>query len=1430
MTGHESPIPEDPFLDAELLERILADREAGLGFPLTHYQELFPGHEDAVAREFESLSDAGKDESGQEDEADIRAHSRNEGTDTQDPVAAFAHQYWIDQAEGNPKSLKTYLSLFPGQENGIAQEYLRLQKTASRSTGEDPVTFIGPYKIERELGRGGQATVYLATDTRLGRRIALKVLTGMIPISEELLERFRREAAVASRLDHPGICTVYESAWAGTYPYIAMRYIDGITLAQHIAASGQAKKRAGSKSCHQSIDGPKETVPRMPEPRQPSSGPRTRGGIRDMDQLIEQVARALHVAHEAGLVHRDIKPGNIMITPDGNPVILDFGLARDETSDIPSVTLSGQLVGTPAYMSPEQLTTSRRVIDRRSDVYSLGVTLYECLTSRRPFEGATREQIFQRILDGDPPNPRHLNPGIPGEIKVTIETALDKSLNRRYQTAEAFAEDLRRWQHNVPIQARPVSLMRRTVKLVLRHPARAVAVSAALLAIVSGTILLVSQKVIRDRAVAGLLHHAEVKLDEHSFTQALSYINQALGLDQDSPPALRLRGTIEKHQREQAEKRQKEAEDAQASAVRNSYVASIRGACMSLQANNFVELRLLLDACPSALRGWEWQHLSLRQGPTLMRIPPSTLAAAAVFPTHILSRSQSGVQVRDTTNGKIQHTIKLEGYRPLSFAVSADGKRIFIWGSDEKVHAHEASTGKLIKTLTRRGADVPSDRARGPRMSASADGNRVAADGGDHTISIWNVATGVEVTRIQVRRWIRDFAISPDGKQLAWIDDTTVHLSDIGPWIRDSYFAPILGSGDSVTFSPDGVRIAIGGGHLSGTWIWDVRAKKVIASLELPNCENIEFSPDGRFVLVTSTTPDNSLHVWHIESKTQLLNLRTHDFSPSCAVYTPDGERIITSGKDDEIRVWDAATQDVVTVLPGRRSSVHSVAAGPQGRRIVAACPDAIRVWDARTGDLQATLRGSGYRLAISQDGKRVVAATGMKVLTWDLTTRKQIAAFRMGKPGFASSPRPISALAISPDGERIAAVGNNEEEVQVQTMTGNLLAVLKGNSPTDHFLAVRFTSDGNRIVTAGYETVQVWEAATGKLLGSATLIPAPDGYFHDNPMKILTGGKNCVVGFRNNQICQWDLSSGQVINRLQGHGSPVTLAVSPDGTRVASTSEKQPDTIRLWDLETGDLLARFRTRCRHLTAIAFSPDSARMVTGARSGHVLVWDSQLASARRLWRGAARRRRAESIVDDLYNTNTGMAEMIRGLETRHDVDEKTRSDALRLLLAQKKPSCEELNRASRDIVNRPGRSPVQYEQALCKATVAFKRKPGNAYFASTNGISLFRMGRYNEAIRVLARADILNQESEVYNRAIDLLFLAMSHHQLGRTDRAQKLMDEARDSAGSSRDRELLDFFREATTLMSVHKANGGEPISTTKDGAVQRESQRGIPK
>lgn len=347
---------------------------------------------------------------------------------------------------------------------------------------------VGPYRLIRELGRGGQGAVWEAQDERLNRRVAVKLLHRMGIGGGEALERFQREAAITARLEHPAICPIFDTGMEGDLPWIVMPLIKGEPLSSTIARSAVSSNETEMVSFEDD-----EETEETPSPSQPPRLPRE--AIRDRIKLFIQAARGLHAAHEAGIVHRDIKPDNMMVTGDGRLILMDFGLARDLDEDV-RLTADGVLFGSPAYMSPEQLTRQTIELDRRTDVWSLGVSLYEAVTTALPFKGSTRQQLYSAIIGAGLDNPRRMNPNIDRDLAVVLETALERDLERRYATAGDLADDLQRILDHRPIAARPAGRMLRLRRWARRNPA--VAMVSALLFLVLTTATIVSTRALNE--------------------------------------------------------------------------------------------------------------------------------------------------------------------------------------------------------------------------------------------------------------------------------------------------------------------------------------------------------------------------------------------------------------------------------------------------------------------------------------------------------------------------------------------------------------------------------------------------------------------------------------------------------------------------------------------------------------------------------------------------------------------------------------------------------------------------------------------------------------------------------------------------------------------------------------------------------------------
>ena len=371
-----------------------------------------------------------------------------------DTREAFVHallaRVATDRAHGVVRSEADYTAMFPEHAGLVREELgaLASDEAAMVVPTNGAPARIGPYELIRVLGRGGQATVHLAHDPRLGRPVALKVLSRQFAsVAQEL--RLQREATMAARVDDSGICPVHEVGRDGEHLFLAMKYVAGESLAQRLDA---ARRRIAA--------GEDALRVRMP--------------VADTLQVFERLAGSLQRAHDQGVVHRDLKPANVMLGADLVPVLLDFGLAIAVDEDEP-LTRTGDVFGTPQYLSPERLRLRAHRGDARDDLWALAVTLYEALTLQRPFDGATPEQLYRAILQDEPlPPSRHVRE-LPRDLDAVFAACFDKDPARRYRTAADFAADLRAVRLGEAIRARPPGVVRRMLRWHRRHAAAATA-------------------------------------------------------------------------------------------------------------------------------------------------------------------------------------------------------------------------------------------------------------------------------------------------------------------------------------------------------------------------------------------------------------------------------------------------------------------------------------------------------------------------------------------------------------------------------------------------------------------------------------------------------------------------------------------------------------------------------------------------------------------------------------------------------------------------------------------------------------------------------------------------------------------------------------------------------------------------------------------
>ena len=411
---------------------------------------------------------------------------------------------------------------------------------------------LGDFELLREIGRGGMGVVYEARQVSLNRPVALKLLPPGLGLTAQAVQRFQREAQAAAKLHHTHIVPVYAVGETDGSHYYAMELIDGqplTAIVRDLRGGGSnplldatVTKDAGETRMPERDSSAAEATTSLGGTSLSDSSSGSRHWFEKVARLVADVADALHYAHGRGIVHRDIKPANLLLAADGRLCVTDFGLAQ--VAQEPGMTVSGSFLGTPAYMSPEQIAVGRIKVDHRTDIYSLGTVLYEMLTLERPFPGEGREQILAGILTKEPKAPRRINPRVPQDLETICLKAIEKDPDQRYASAQAMAEDLRAYLGHGLITARRAGLLRRAAKWSRRHPVVVIgSISVVVITAVACLALVYRSRSTADRARAAVAE-AESFLGQGEYRKGLSRVNEALAIDPDLTVGRRVRASL----------------------------------------------------------------------------------------------------------------------------------------------------------------------------------------------------------------------------------------------------------------------------------------------------------------------------------------------------------------------------------------------------------------------------------------------------------------------------------------------------------------------------------------------------------------------------------------------------------------------------------------------------------------------------------------------------------------------------------------------------------------------------------------------------------------------------------------------------------------------------------------------------------------------
>jgi eukaryotic-like serine/threonine-protein kinase len=1040
---------------------------------------------------------------------------------------------------------------------------------------------LGEFHLLREVGRGGMGVVYEAEQPSLGRRVALKVVAGPA-LDDRTRQRFRNEAHAAASLHHPHIVPVYAIGAEGESLFLAMQFVAGRSLAAVVRQLQCPTDPAAETPPNTAPDtGPYPSPPtasaEKAEPL-PFPAPPAAGYYRATARLAADAAAALQHAHDLGIVHRDVKPGNLLVEPTGHLWVADFGLARLPGSG--DLTRTGEMIGTLRYMSPEQVAGA--AVDHRTDVYSLGATLYELLTLHPAFPGTDPHDVLRRIASEEPPAPRALAPAVPRDLETVVLKAMAKEPVERYATAREFAADLARFLEDRPLLARRPSLAHRVRKWVKRNRALVAVGLAGLIVFLAATAvgLAIAADAIRDEQRLTAKANDELKGKNTELDQTVGALNRSTAdLNKANTDLGKANTNLTAALRE---------------ARQAEYTYRFLAARREWQAGNFGRARDLLEECPAEFRRWEWGYLRELLAPGLYALPggvqsgENASSAPLVFSGDgtRLAHLHRTVRVWELPADRsppaaVRWTFERPGCVLVAAAFTPDGARLVAAGYVGPNWGVERVAGEVSTWDLATGERVSSFPLPGKPLAVSPDGARVlCAPNARLTARLIGTADGKPVPgSVEVpASAISLTTFSPFGRYLAFPSGTAIRLHDGRTGEEVRVIAGAQSGGYPVAFSPDERRLATPSFADQPARTWDAETGQEVQQLRGRTVLSPAFSPDGRRLAAKGA--DGTIEVWDV-SPTKLgpvFRPRHVYHGPSLSpVFHPDGLRVAAADAAGRVVLWDVTTDHegrILPPLPGYHDQFTPTADGARViRRFLPVPPHQPQVEFARDVDL-----------ATGREVRRVV----------DPVTRIGIPVHgagraRLGAPDGLFLQRPSAGGAWS-----------------LRCPTADREWPIRGDG-TQAFTHAAVAPDGS--VLAAVESpgkgsaggVQLFDTGTGarrKVVAAGAGVTAVE-FDPRNPA--------LAVGCADGTIRLFDPRDGSPIRTLTGHAGAVA-AVTFHPTDAVLVSAGADGSVRVWDAATGACVRTVEAHAGGLVAVAFTTDGDRLAVCLRNGTVQLWD------------------------------------------------------------------------------------------------------------------------------------------------------------------------------------------------------------------------------